>query len=105
MYAPVMSCIHRTRTGKKGNAMSQQMTRLLISALQAVEKQSVTHEAGLGIGKINRPKSRQGKKAVSGHFEPAIAWQLKKLALDRETTVQSLLEEALDDLFAKYHLK
>lgn len=48
------------------------------------------------------PPSRTGKKIVSGHFDPAVTRQLKQLALDRESTVQNLLAEALNDLFAKH---
>lgn len=48
------------------------------------------------------PPSRAGKKIVSGHFDPAVTRQLKQLALDQEATVQSLLAEALNDLFAKH---
>jgi hypothetical protein len=46
--------------------------------------------------------SRVGKKMVSGHFDPAVGRQLKQLALDRDTTVQNLIAEALNDLFAKH---
>ena len=53
-------------------------------------------------GKQSVPPSRQGKKAVTGHFDPAVSRQLKQLALDRDTTVQSLLAEALNVLFEKY---
>ena len=49
------------------------------------------------------PPSRAGKKIVSGHFDPAVTRQLKQLALDRESTVQNLLAEALNDLFAKHN--
>lgn len=48
------------------------------------------------------PPSRAGKKIVSGHFDPAVTRQLKQLALDRESTLQNLLAEALNDLFAKH---
>ncbi len=48
------------------------------------------------------PPSRAGKKIVSGHFDPAVTRQLKQLALDQEATVQALLAEALNDLFAKH---
>lgn len=48
------------------------------------------------------PPSRRGKKAIAGHFDPAVARQLKQLALDHDATVQSLLTEALNDLFEKY---
>ena len=47
--------------------------------------------------------SRRGKKAVTGHFDPAVSRQLKQIALDRDTTVQALLAEALNDLFEKYN--
>ncbi len=49
------------------------------------------------------PPSRQGKKAVTGFFDPAVSRQLKQIALDYDTTVQALLGEALNDLFEKYH--
>ena len=45
--------------------------------------------------------SRKDKKLVAGHFEPKVAKQLKLLAVEDDTTVQALLEEALDLLFAK----
>lgn len=76
------------------------VNRMIVSALRSLEKMTDGEEAKAPA----RPKSRVGKKTVAGHFDPAVAWQLRKLALDRETTVQKLLEEALDDLFAKYHL-
>jgi hypothetical protein len=31
-----------------------------------------------------------------------VAWQLRELAVARRTTVQNLLNEALNDLFAKH---
>lgn len=49
-----------------------------------------------------QPPSRRGKKAIAGHFDPAVARQLKQMALDRDATVQALLEEALNDLFEKH---
>jgi hypothetical protein len=39
---------------------------------------------------------------VAGHFPAEVAWQLRELAVARRTTVQSLLAEALNDLFAKH---
>lgn len=47
-------------------------------------------------------KVRQNRKIISGHFDSAISYRMKRLALERETTVQNLLAEALDDLFNKY---
>jgi antitoxin-like ribbon-helix-helix protein len=45
--------------------------------------------------------SRDGRRLVAGHFEPKVAKQLKLLAAEEETTVQALLEEAIDLLFMK----
>lgn len=50
--------------------------------------------------KYSRP-SREGKKAVIGYFDPAVSKQLKQIALDEEISIQELLREAINDLFAK----
>ena len=44
---------------------------------------------------------RQGTKLIGGHFAPEVSTQLRILAAEEGTTVQSLLAEALDDLFVK----
>jgi hypothetical protein len=46
--------------------------------------------------------SRVGKKTVAAHFDPAVSRQLKQLGLDRDTSTQALLREAINDLFTKY---
>ncbi len=48
----------------------------------------------------SRP-SRTGKRLIGGHFPPEIAKHLKILAAEEDTSIQSLLEEALDLLFVK----
>jgi hypothetical protein len=78
---------------------STQVNRMVVKILRSLEK-----AANDGETTSPRPKSREGKKTIAGHFDPAVAWQLRKLALDQSTTVQKLLEEALSDLFGKYHL-
>lgn len=50
--------------------------------------------------KSQRP-SRKGTKLVAGHFDPKVARQLRIIAAEEDTTVQALLEEALDLLFVK----
>jgi len=47
--------------------------------------------------------SRIGKKAVTGHFESLVARQLKLLGVEADRSIQSLLEEALNDLFRKHN--
>ena len=48
------------------------------------------------------PKTRMGTKQVAAHFPEDVAWQLRALAVERKTTVQNLMAEALNDLFAKH---
>jgi hypothetical protein len=45
--------------------------------------------------------SREGRKLIAGHFPLKTAKQLKILAAEEDTTVQALLEEALELLFVK----
>ena len=82
--------LHKAANDKGGESLSQEISAQSQSSQEvSPRKQSV-------------PPSRQGKKAVTGHFDPAVSRQLKQLALDRDTTVQSLLTEALNILFEKY---
>jgi hypothetical protein len=48
--------------------------------------------------------SRAGKKPITGFFEPEVSRQIKKVALEKDKTMQELLQEALNDLFRKYDL-
>lgn len=46
-------------------------------------------------------KGREGLKLIGGHFRPEISQQLRILAVEEDTTVQALLEEAITDLLTK----
>lgn len=50
--------------------------------------------------KVRRP-GRAGTRLIGGHFPPEVARQLRMLAAEEDTTVQALLEEAIDLLFVK----
>lgn len=50
----------------------------------------------------SRAPSRIGKKTVAAHFDPAVSKQLKHLGLERDSSTQTLLREAINDLFTKY---
>ena len=50
------------------------------------------------------PPSRTGRASVTAYFAPAVRRQLRRLASDRDTTLQALLGEAVNDLFAKHGL-
>ena len=59
--------------------------------------------AASGVGSVaNPPLSRAGKRQVAAYFSPAVKKQLKLLTVENDSTVQGLLAEALNDLFAKY---
>src|SRR6516162_10200459 len=45
---------------------------------------------------------RAGKKPLIGYYSPECVKQFKQITLDRDTTQQDLLAEALNDLFQKY---
>ena len=48
------------------------------------------------------PRTRVGTKQIAAHFPEDVAWQFRALAVERKTTVQNLMAEALNDLFAKH---
>ena len=45
---------------------------------------------------------RAGKKKVTAALDPVMHKQLKSLAVERDTTTEALLVEAIADLFAKH---
>ncbi|MCY4671754.1 MAG: hypothetical protein OXC29_27695 [Rhodococcus sp.] len=45
---------------------------------------------------------RDGKANITGYFQPPVKRQLRILAAEQDTTIQALLEEAINDLFAKH---
>ncbi len=42
---------------------------------------------------------RKGMKHVGGYFSPEVSKQLRRIALEEDSSVQSLLAEALDMIF------
>ena len=74
----------------------------LQTATRGGESVSVMPVANAAPTRIGRAPSRVGKKTVAAHFDPAVSKQLKHLALERDTSTQGLLREAIDDLFSKH---
>lgn len=75
--------------------------------------QALMEASGRGVGHPTLPSqqpamkswvapTREGKKAITGFFDPAVSKQLKEIALQHDTTLQALLKEALNGLFEKY---
>ena len=60
--------------------------------------------ASLSAAPASRQANRVGKVSIAGFFDPSVRRQLRRLALDSDTTAQALLGEALNDLFAKHNL-
>ncbi len=68
------------------------MTNRFSTALKGKQEGTAVPEAA-----AVQPKGRG--KHIGGYFDPAAAKQLRQLALDEDTSVQGLLEEAIDMLF------
>ena len=47
-------------------------------------------------------KTRLATRQIAAHFPEEVAWQMRELAVERRSTVQALMGEALNDLFRKY---
>lgn len=52
-------------------------------------------------GAANITPARHGTKMIGGHFAPEVSTRLRLLAVEEDTTVQALLEEAIKDLLTK----
>ena len=52
--------------------------------------------------RVSRHISRVGKRVISGYFDAPVARALKTLAVEQDTTVQSLLARAINDLLEKH---
>ena len=48
------------------------------------------------------PPSRKGRRGLLSYHDPVVIAQLKELALERDTTQQKLIAEALNLMFTKY---
>ena len=49
------------------------------------------------------PPSRAGRVLIGGHFAPEVQTELKVLAAQERTTVQQLVAEGLNAVFARRH--
>ncbi len=65
------------------------------------EKQEAVTPANIATSQ-NVPPSRRGKKAVIFWTSPQAHQQLKILAMERNTTMNALMKEAINGLFVTY---
>ncbi|WP_295409156.1 ribbon-helix-helix domain-containing protein [uncultured Thiocystis sp.] len=71
-------------------------------AKETADPTPVPTSSATGQPKAPLPPSRQGKKALTGYFDPAVLKQIKMMAAAEETTIQALMTEAINDLFKKH---
>ena len=58
-----------------------------------------------GPTKVDKQPSRVGKVNVTGYFPPAVKSSFRMIqTVHPEKTIQDLLSEAINDLFAKYNV-
>ncbi len=94
----------------KRNSMAHALSQAAGHSFSRPQSEIAALEAsGDGAGRGARllsavAPSRAGKKPVTGFFDPEVSRQIKKVALDKDKTMQDLLQEALNDLFRKYDL-
>jgi len=75
--------------------------RLAVAAI--IRGPSPKGETELDQGEATTPivlSARAGKRLIGGHFDKAVGRQLRELAAREDATVQALLAEAINMLFA-----
>lgn len=77
--------------------MSNKFAAALKSTKAPAEAPAVDSAPSAAAAK--RPPSRRTAKHIGGYFDPAVSRQLKEIALAEDSSVQSLVAEALDMLF------
>lgn len=82
----------------KGNALQAMLDRAKVAAEPATPPLAPKAEP---VAEKPVAAARRGTKLIGGHFAPEVSTQLRILAAEEGVTVQSLLAEALDDLFVK----
>ena len=72
---------------------------------QGLEQQPPPRVSKLAAPPVTAPKavapSRSGRVLIGGHFAPEVQTALKIIAAEERTTVQALLAEAINTVFAK----
>lgn len=79
---------------------AQTETTPLAPAKTTIRKARTTAGPKQDVKSFDRP-SRQNTRLIGGHFPPEIGRQLRIIAAEDDTTIQALLEEAINLLLAK----
>ena len=89
----------RFTQGLKGLGRDEAPARRRAAAPQAPE---APEEGRAAPAARYRPPSRQGKKPVTGYYDPAVRQQLAILAAEEQRSRNDLIAEALNLLFRQY---
>jgi hypothetical protein len=74
----------------------------LVDPLPAETSRFILSLSSSVFRQVSSNRSRSGTKPITGHFPKQVRDELKTLAIERDTTLQLLMAEAFNDLFAKY---
>lgn len=68
-----------------------------------VTRMPTTKKASKKAAPAAQAPSRDGKVAMTCYYSREVRTQMKMLAIDQDKTMQTLFDEALNDLFRKYN--
>lgn len=89
----------------KPNPLSQGLSKQVRPAAAPVAASSSSASAEMPVAAARAvPPSRTGRKLIGGHFVPEVQTELKVLAAREGTTVQKLVAEGLNAVFARRHM-
>ena len=77
------------------------LRQAMLSGARPAPAAPAEHAATTESRRLHFRPGREGKSNVTGYFPIEVKKQLRLLAAEHDTTIQNLLAEALNDLFAK----
>lgn len=86
----------------KPNPLSQGLSKQARPAAPIVVASTAVGDAPTGLRRV--PPSRVGRVLIGGHFAPEVQTELKVLAAKERTTVQQLVAEGINAVFALRHM-
>lgn len=89
----------------KAADLRQAMRSSAKAAPKRIEAASIEEKSPASAGNDDNPHyrpGRAGKSNVTGYFPQEVKRQLRLMSAEQDKTIQKLLAEALNDLFAKY---
>lgn len=85
----------------KINPLTQGLRQKNLQTAQPLDKPEPANENALRSTKL--PPSRVGRVLIGGHFSPEVQTELKVLAAQERTSVQALIAEGINAVFARRH--